>query len=50
MCYMIDWMHWTNWREGGHFLDSNLFSLEGLYFIYDLENSPSDLQCHDLSS
>jgi hypothetical protein len=38
-----------NWREGGHFGDSNLFNLEGLYFRSNPETSHSDLQCPDLS-
>jgi hypothetical protein len=50
MSQLIYWMHWTNWREGEHFGDSDLFSLEGLYFRSDPETLPSDLQCPDLSS
>jgi hypothetical protein len=38
-----------SWREGGHFLDSDIFSLEGLYLRSDPETSPSDLLCPDLS-
>jgi hypothetical protein len=36
------------WREGVCYRDSYLLNLEGLYLIYDLETSPSDLQCPDL--
>ena len=36
------------WREGGRYRDSYLISLEGLYFISDLETLPSGLQCPDL--
>jgi hypothetical protein len=34
---------------GGRYSDSDLFSLEGLYFRSDIETSPRGLQCPDLS-
>jgi hypothetical protein len=38
-----------NWR-GGHFGDSDLVSLEGLYIRSDPETLPSDLSWPDLFS
>jgi hypothetical protein len=41
--------HWHVLTGGGCYSDSDLFSLEGLYFKSDIETSPRGLQCLDLS-